>query len=51
MDRLDMTKKAWMEPRLIVHGDVGRITQEIHKDFGPEDGFLFEGQPIGSNPS
>jgi hypothetical protein len=26
MDRLNTTKKVWVEPKLVVHGDVEKIT-------------------------
>jgi hypothetical protein len=26
MDRLDTTKKVWVEPKLVVHGNVEKIT-------------------------
>jgi hypothetical protein len=26
MDRLDATKKVWVEPKLVVHGDVEKLT-------------------------
>jgi hypothetical protein len=45
MDRLNTAKKAWMEPKLVVHGNVEHITQQL-KDFGSEDGFTFSGEPI-----
>jgi hypothetical protein len=44
MERL--RKKAWQEPKLVVHGDVGRITQEQDKKFGASDGFTFMGISI-----
>jgi len=37
MDRLEMQKKVWEEPKLVVHGDVERITQ-IDKTWGESDG-------------
>jgi hypothetical protein len=46
MERPDTSKKMWAEPRLIVHGNIEHITQQTKKDFGPNDGFTFEGQPI-----
>jgi hypothetical protein len=46
MDCLNTAKKAWMEPKLIVHGNVEHITQQQLKDFGSSDGFTFLGQPI-----
>ena len=39
-------KKAWQEPKLIVHGDVTQITQLINKLYGESDGFLFMGDSI-----
>jgi hypothetical protein len=45
MDRFDAAKKAWEEPKLVVHGDVERITQ-TDKDWGSTDGFTFQGIPI-----
>jgi hypothetical protein len=51
MDRQDIVKKMWTEPRLIVHGDVERLTQQVFKQFGPTDGFSFQGSPIGNGPS
>jgi hypothetical protein len=46
MDRLE-TKKVWEEPKVVVHGDVERITQ--NKTFGAGDGFLLDqdGNVIG----
>jgi hypothetical protein len=45
---MDQLKKTWVEPKLIVHGDVAKITQQINKDYGASDGYLFQGTPIGN---
>jgi hypothetical protein len=45
MDRLE-AKKVWEEPKLVVHGDVERITQDQNKVLGTSDGFLFMGVAI-----
>jgi hypothetical protein len=45
MDRLE-TKKVWEEPRLVVHGDVEKITQTTDKAWGYSDGFTFQGISI-----
>jgi hypothetical protein len=45
MDRLN--KKAWEEPKLVVHGDVVRITQSCtDKQYGSSDGMTFMGVAI-----
>lgn len=46
MERLNVVKKVWTEPRLFVHGDVKQITQQQNKGYGDSDGFLFLGVPI-----
>jgi hypothetical protein len=46
MDRVEANKKAWEEPKLIVHGDVEKLTQQCDKRFNGSDGFTFMGQPI-----
>ena len=46
MDRLETPKKAWEEPKLVVHGDVERITQQQDKEYGASDGFTFMGISI-----
>jgi hypothetical protein len=45
MDRSEMTKKVWEEPKLVVHGDVERITQQ-DKEWGASDGFTLQGIAI-----
>ena len=40
------TKKRYTKPRITVQGSVDKITLEQNKDFGPTDGYTFEGQPI-----
>jgi hypothetical protein len=39
------TKKVWEEPKLVVHGDVEKITQ-TDKTWGYTDGFTFQGISI-----
>jgi hypothetical protein len=46
MDRVDTPKKVWEEPKLIVHGDVEKLTQNCDKRLNGSDGFTFMGQPI-----
>jgi hypothetical protein len=46
MEPLNVVKKAWTEPRLVVHGDVTQITQQQNKGYGESDGFMFLGVPI-----
>jgi hypothetical protein len=46
MDRPKTAKKTWQEPKLVVHGDVARITQGCDKKYGDSDGFSFMGQAI-----
>jgi hypothetical protein len=43
-----LRKKAWQEPKLIVHGDVVQITQQQDKKYGAGDGFTFMGSPISN---
>jgi hypothetical protein len=45
MNRSDAAKKLWAEPKLIVHGSVEHITQQV-KTFGPTDGNFLMGAPI-----
>ena len=46
MDRLSEQKKMWTEPKLVVYGDVERITQDQDKVYGVSDGFTFMGNSI-----
>ncbi|HLK51574.1 MAG TPA: hypothetical protein VKT49_25715 [Bryobacteraceae bacterium] len=39
-------KKQWMQPQLIVLGDVKDLTLAKDKHFGTSDGFLFNNTPI-----
>lgn len=43
---METPKKIWEEPKLVVHGDVERITQVQDKKYGESDGFTFMGSPI-----
>ena len=45
MDRADVTRKIWVEPKLVVHGDVEKITTmppAFEKVHGPSDGLAFQ---------
>lgn len=44
-----ITKKDWITPKLMTFGNVNKITkQDIPtKQFGSNDGALWEGQPVG----
>jgi hypothetical protein len=46
MNRPDVVKKLWAEPKLIVHGTVEHITQGGTKTLGPTDGNWLMGDPI-----
>jgi hypothetical protein len=39
-------KKAYIAPKLTVHGAVEEITKGCNKTFGSSDGFTFQGQAI-----
>ncbi len=40
-------KQSWIQPKLIVFGDVNSLTAVVFKTYGSSDGFTFNGQPIG----
>lgn len=39
-------KKVYTTPQLIVHGTVAEITAQQNKNYGPSDGFSFQGSSI-----
>jgi hypothetical protein len=45
----DVGKRQYTTPQLTVHGTLDEVTQqEPNKQFGPTDGFTFQGIPIGN---
>lgn len=41
-------KLPYETPTLVVKGTVAELTQQQNKDYGGNDGFLFQGQVIGN---
>ena len=42
------TKKRYSKPRITAQGSVDKITLEQNKDYGPTDGYLFQGNPVSN---
>jgi hypothetical protein len=39
-------KRSYTTPQLAVHGTLEEVTRQQNKDFGPTDGYLFQGVTI-----